>query len=108
MEIYLDFMLFSVLNLKEITWEYDFDGVKFCNYFSIAVVSLGAILPLVIFIRLILNCRNNLSKTKFKKTMGSVIEDKDIKNREKYSAIAFLTILFFLNRMQLVIVLCYF
>ena len=108
MEIYLDYMLFAVLNLKEITWQYDILGVKICNYFSIAVVSLGTLLPLIIIIKLLCNCRANLAESRFKRTMGAIIEDKDIKEKGKNNAVISLSVLFFMSRLQLVLVLVYF
>ena len=76
MEGYLDFCLFSLMNIKALDWSGTFIAVTICNYVAIIFTTFACLFPVFVVVYFI--CRMHLWQSEdFKRKWGELLEDLD-------------------------------
>ena len=101
LEIYLDIVLLSAMNLNRITW-LDFRSVKISNIMSIMTVILVSIAPLALFLS-ILHQRNQWDDSKFQRRAGSLLAETDFSKKRNRWSILLVPFIFLARRVMLAI-----
>jgi len=106
MEGYLDFCLFSLLNVNGLDWSGNFWAVTVCNYMAIFIAGLACLFPIFILVWYL--CRMHLWETEeFKNKWGAVLDDLDIGREDGKWVVIILPVSYFVRRLAFVLVLVF-
>ena len=106
MEGYLDFCLFSLLNVTSLDWSGAFSAVTLCNYMAIFITVLACPFPIFILVWYLL--RMHLWDTEeFKEKWGTVLDNLDIGKEDGKWVVIILPVSYFVRRLAFVLVLVF-
>ena len=106
MEMYLNAVLFSFVNLISTDWSSELPAVRFCNFFSLVTIIVAIVCPIIIVMHAIRN-RKNWQEPSYQEQNGAIFEGLALDLYPKAWIVILIPIGHFLRRFMLCLVLIF-
>ena len=106
MEVYLNLVLFSWINLVKSDWSSELPAVRFCNFFALVTCIVTIVCPIVMVVHAIKN-RKNWRDPSYQEKNGAIFEGLNLDMADNAWVVILIPIAHFLRRFLLCIVLIF-
>ena len=106
MEAYLDFVLFSLLNIVEMQWPDNIGSIAISNYISILILTLCFMTPVFLIVFSCVN-KDRWDDDDYSNKYSSFLQGTKSTKQNDYNAAVFVKAMFFLRRLALCLTLVF-